>query len=269
MVQRIIMIQNLQDLGKTMLIPILLGILINPVLNQHYMNCFVQLHKIALQNHNLLVNQKIIVLLLPQELSAFFKISSNSEYISNRKSGRDYNAVAKAKKLLHKTFRIPEDVVDALEEEARSRDIPLSILVNGILKNYLWTEIHPEKSGFILTSKDFFRRMFSRIDEKSLEEYGTELGNAMADEYTYLYFPQIDSHTIVQFLESWFKRFQSYRHRFDEENKRHTFSLNHDINMNFSIVLKVILQGLIEPVTKSQVIFGEIRSSSISFSFEV
>src|SRR5215831_16098038 len=101
MVQKIIMIQNLQDLGKTMLIPILLGILINSVLNQHYMNCFIQLHKIALQNHNLLVNQKIIVLLLPQELSAFFKISSDSEYISNKKSGRDYNTVAKAKKLLH------------------------------------------------------------------------------------------------------------------------------------------------------------------------
>jgi len=106
-------------------------------------------------------------------------------------------------------------------------------------------------------------------DILQIEEYGRELGYAIADEYTYLYFPQIDSFTIIQFLESWCKRFQSYQHRFDKDNNRHTFSLNHDININFSVVLKIILQRLIEPVTKSQVIFGELRPSSISFSFEV
>jgi hypothetical protein len=203
------------------------------------------------------------------------RFSSDSKYNRRNEKNSDdyyyYDTVTEAKKtpLLHRTFRIPEDVIDALEREAKSKDIPLSNLVNKILKNYLQTEMHSEKSGYILTSKDFFRRMFSKVDEKSIEGYGRELGYAIADEYTYLYFPQIDSYTIVQFLESWFKRFQSYQHRFDKDNNRHTFSLNHDINMNFSIVLKMILQGLIEPVTKSQVIFGELRPSSISFSFEV
>ncbi len=39
--------------------------------------------------------------------------------------------------------------------------------------------------------------------------------------------------------------------------------------MNFSIALKSILEGLIEPITKSPVKFRDITSNSISFSFEI
>jgi hypothetical protein len=265
------------NLKKVILIIVILATLTNSIVyNQFSVNGKVQSHHVVAHNSNkLLVYQKIIVpsLSLRSFLSRF---SSNSKYNNrpNKKTNDDYysyDAVTDAEKipLLHRTFRIPEDVIGALEREAKSKDIPLSNLVNKILRNYLQTEMPSEKSGYILTSKDFFRRMFSKVDEKSIEEYGRELGYAIADEYTYLYFPQIDSSTIIQFLESWCKRFQSYQHRFDKDNNRHTFSLNHDININFSSVLKIILQRLIEPVTKSQVIFGELRPSSISFSFEV
>ena len=47
----------------------------------------------------------------------------------------------------------------------------------------------------------------------------------------------------------------------------HVFTVYHDININFSIVLKAILEGLIEPITKSPVAFKDITANSISFSF--
>jgi hypothetical protein len=184
-------------------------------------------------------------------------------------SFKNDEAAAKAKKLLHRTFRIPEDVIKALDRESNSRGVPLSNIVNKILKDYVSVELHSEKTGLILTSKDFFRRVFNKIDEKSIEEYGKELGYAIVSEYTSSFFPEINSNTLVQFLDSWFKRFDSYQHRIDEENSRHSFSVNHDINKNFSIVLKIILEGLVEPITKSRLIFGEITSSCITFTFEI
>jgi hypothetical protein len=174
----------------------------------------------------------------------------------------------KDEKLLHLTFRTKESIVKGLKKEANSKGIPLSILLNNILKNHLLQK-DAEKADFILSSKDFFRRIFEKLDQKSLEEYGVELGRAIANEYTSAYFPDINACTIVQFLESWFRRFQSYQHRVDEENNRHSFSLNHDINMNFSIVLRVILEGLVEPIIKNKVIFGELTSSCITFSFDI
>ena len=48
--------------------------------------------------------------------------------------------IARTKKLLHRTFRIPGDVVEDLEKQASSRGVPLSNLVNKILKDYLSVE---------------------------------------------------------------------------------------------------------------------------------
>jgi hypothetical protein len=110
--------------------------------------------------------------------------------------------------------------------------------------------------------------MFGKIDEKSLEDYGNELGPAVVSDYMAYFFPEINGQTIVMFLEKWFSHFQSYQHRIGEGNSRHTFTLNHNINMKFSIVLKIILEGLIEPVIKNKVFFGEVTSNRITFTFD-
>jgi hypothetical protein len=49
----------------------------------------------------------------------------------------------------------------------------------------------------------------------------------------------------------------------------HYFTINHDININFSIALKAGLEGLIEPIIKTPIIFKQITSNSISFSFSL
>lgn len=187
-------------------------------------------------------------------------------YSSNRKY--DEQNSTDTDKLLHLTFRTSENVIKELKKEAGSKGIPLSILLNNIVKNHL-SQTNTERADFILISQDFFRRMFGKIDEKSLEDYGMELGPAVVSDYMASFFPEINGHTIVQFLEQWFRHFQSYQHRFDERNGRHSFSLNHDINKNFSIVLRTILEGVIEPIIKNKVIFGETTSSRITFTFDL
>jgi hypothetical protein len=197
--------------------------------------------------------------------------ASNGLFVLSHNKSTSFNdrKTDKTKKLQHRTFRIPEDVMQALEKEANAKGVPLSNRVNKILKDYTSADLLPEKTGFILTSKDFFRKLFGKIDQKYIEEYGKELGYAIVSEYTSSFFPEINSNTLVQFLESWFNRFDSYQHRIDEQNSRHIFSVNHDINKNFSIVLKVILEGLVEPITKSKLIFGELTPSCITFTFEI
>lgn len=85
------------------------------------------------------------------------------------------------------------------------------------------------------------------------------------------FYPQVNSNTLVQFLDYRFRRFQSCKHIVEdiERSQRHYFTVNHDINMKFSLALKAILEGLIEPVCKTTVEFRDITANSISFSFEV
>jgi hypothetical protein len=55
----------------------------------------------------------------------------------------------------------------------------------------------------------------------------------------------------------------------NNDAERYNFTVIHDINMNFSIALKTILEGLIVPIIKSDIEFRDITASAVSFSFKV
>jgi hypothetical protein len=170
------------------------------------------------------------------------------------------------------SFRIDEHVIKALEKEAQKRGISLSSLVNKTLKNYVTSEMHFEDLGFILVSKDFLRKIFSRIDDKDIAEIRKEFGLTIAREYVAYFYPQVNGDTLVEFLDNiWFRRFQSRKHTVtDNKNTiRHCFTVNHDINIKFSLALKNILEALIEPVIERTIEFRELAPNTITFSFEV
>jgi hypothetical protein len=124
---------------------------------------------------------------------------------------------------------------------------------------------------FILVNKDILRKVFSKEEkEKDIEEFGYELGVTTAKEYVSYFFPQVNGRTLVQFLELWFKRFQSFHHRVDKDNPDlRYFTVIHEININFSVALKMILEGLIIPIVKKDLEFRDMTANAISFSFEV
>jgi hypothetical protein len=191
--------------------------------------------------------------------------SSSSE---KKKEDNDNNK----DKLLHQGFRIQEQVIKTLTEEAARKGISVSNLVNKILKNYVTHEMQFEELGFILVSKDFLRKIFSVVDdEKDIQDFGKEFGTTMAKEYVSYFYPQVNSITLVQFLDYWFRRFQSSKHIVEngDRSQRHYFTVNHDINIKFSFALKAILEGLIEPVSKTTVQFRDVTANSITFSFDV
>ena len=113
-----------------------------------------------------------------------------------------------------------------------------------------------------------------RFHKKKQKKLGEVLDSSLANEYVTSFFPRLDDSTLVQFLETWLGKFQSCRHGIEDTPsyniKRHTFSVDHDINLNFSIALKVMLVGLMEPIIKTIVIFGDrLQSSSVIFSFDI
>jgi hypothetical protein len=182
------------------------------------------------------------------------------------------NSNSNKNKLSHQGFRLEEQVIKTLAEEAVKKGISVSSLVNKILKNYVTHEKQFEELGFILVSKDFLRKIFSVIDdEKHIQDFGKEFGTTMAKEYVSYFYPQVNSNTLVQFLDFWFRRFQSCKHMVEnsDRSQKHYFTVNHDINIKFSVALKAILEGLIEPVSKTTVEFRDITANSLTFSFDV
>jgi len=171
-------------------------------------------------------------------------------------------------KLVHSSFRIKGNVLNALEKEAEKRGVSLSSLINKTLEDYVTCDMYFEQLGFILVSKDFLRNVFNQLKEKKdIEDIGRKLGHTIAKEYVSYFYPEVNSTTLVRFLGVWFRRFQSYHHRVD--NKVHCFTVSHDINMNFSLAMKAMLGGLIEPVALGVVKFTSVTEGAITFSFEI
>ena len=190
----------------------------------------------------------------------------------NIQKRKEQDSNSNKKKLSHQGFRIEEQVIKTLAEEAVKKGISVSSLVNKILKNYVTHEMQFEELGFILVSKNFLRKIFTVIeDEKHIQDFGKEFGTTMAKEYVSYFYPQVNSNTLVQFLDYWFRRFQSCKHIVEDSDtsQRHYFTVNHDINIKFSVALKAILEGLIEPVSKTTVDFRDITANSLTFSFVV
>jgi hypothetical protein len=205
----------------------------------------------------------------------------SSSYVSTMESISPSSPPSTTKnKLVHSTFRIEEEVIRALARAAEKRGTTLSSLVNKTLKNYVTSEMYFEELGFILVSKNFLRKTFDGLNKKHIGELGKEYGLTIAKEYLSYFYPQVNSSTLISFLEIWFRRFQSCQHWIEENSSstnndntrnksRHYFIVNHDINMNFSIALQSIVEGLIVPIIRSNVDFKNVSSNAITFSFEV
>ena len=202
-----------------------------------------------------------------------YSLPSSSSLSEKKKQDNDDDNNKNKDKLLHQGFRIQEQVIKTLAEEAARKGISVSNLVNKILTNYTTHEMQFEELGFILVSKDFLRKIFNVVDdEKGIQDFGREIGIAMAKEYVSYFYPHVNSITLLQFLDYWFRRFQSCKHIVENNNdrsQRHYFVVNHDINIKFSFALRAILEGLIEPVSKTTVEFRDVTTNSITFSFDV
>jgi hypothetical protein len=116
-------------------------------------------------------------------------------------------------------------------------------------------------------SKDIIKKVFSGIEENYLIESAKEIGSTIAKEYISYFFGEVNIYTLIQFLEIWFGRFDSYQHK--TEHNRHYFSLKHDIGMKYSIFFGEFIKSLAEPIINSQIRFNVITPNTITFWFEI
>lgn len=168
---------------------------------------------------------------------------------------------------VHSSFRINEDILSTIEKEAASKGISKSSLVNQILTRYCKTDKYFDQLGFIPISKVVVRKWLTRIDDKFLVEDAKDLGSTMGREYISYFFHDVNRYTLLEFLELWFSRFSTYDHKVNSDT--HSFAVNHDINIKYSLSLKEFLKALVEPIILKQVKFMELTPNLLSFSFEV
>jgi len=154
----------------------------------------------------------------------------------------------------------------AIRAEAEAHGTSLSSLMSQIVTKYVKRDRYFEQLGFVPIAKEVLRKWLSRIEEKFLIEDSEELGSSIGREYISYFFHDVNSYTLLKFLDLYFSRFQSYHHNVNGD--MHSFAVNHGINIQYSICMKEFLKALIEPIISKQVKFMELTPDVINFSFE-
>src|SRR5690606_19007880 len=165
------------------------------------------------------------------------------------------------------TFRLPEEVLLNLQKESELKGISTSGLINQILAQYVNSSRYFDQLGFIPTSKETLRTLVNRIDKESLIRDSRELGTLMAKECLPYIYNDVNSHTLLRFLDLWGMSFDSYRH--ETNGHVHKFAVNHGVSIQFSIHLREMINSLSEPVVPKRIQFFDITPNIVNFSFEV
>ena len=137
------------------------------------------------------------------------------------------------------TYRLPENLINELDREARQKKISQNVLVKQILERYIQWDRYSEKIGMIPVPKEI------------VEKLGSELDGQDIDEIINVVFPMIKD--TVMFikggydLERCIETFEDYMrasgvnsdHRIDGD--LHSFIIQHELGMKWSVFTEQLL----------------------------
>ena len=169
-------------------------------------------------------------------------------------------------RLVHLGFRIDEDVLNSIKKAAKRTETTVSNQTNKILRDWVTRDAYFQELGFIPMSKDILRAWINKIEERELIIQAKDFGLSAVELIVY-FCGELNVDTMIKFLEILFSRFQSYQHHI--ENNTHSFCINHDICMNYSVFFCELLRVLIEPIIKGPIKVKSLTQKMISISFDI
>ena len=137
------------------------------------------------------------------------------------------------------TYRLPENLINDLDAEARQKKISQNVLVKQILEKYTQWDRFAEKIGMIPVPKEILETLGENLDGKDI------------DEIINVVFPMIKNNVMFikggYDLERCLETFEDYMrasgmnsdHRI--EGGLHTFLIQHDLGMKWSVFTEQLL----------------------------
>ena len=145
------------------------------------------------------------------------------------------------------TFRLDKEMLSQLRSEAQDKEISTNTLANQIFRAHInWTS-NAGKAGFV----SFPRSLLAKLIEGYTDEQVTEFAKLIAQkEIPDIVLLQRNEYTIKAFLdviESW-ARSCGFATRQSVNGNVHTYVIQHDMGMKWSIYLRGIFDSIIAEI---------------------
>ena len=165
------------------------------------------------------------------------------------------------------TFRIDSNVMNKIYSKAEQEDITLNTLINQILKRYVEWDMYEGKAGMVPINKLVLKKLFQELSEEEVINMSRDIAKS-AVYNTALFMKgkgKLDGNSFVSWFLSRMKTSSEITE--NNENGTSTYTIKHDIGMNWSLYHKTILESIFmenlqRPVQTS------MTDSTLTFTFE-
>lgn len=132
------------------------------------------------------------------------------------------------------TFRINENVLEKMKENAEDRDISLNTLANQIFKRYIEWESYQPKLGMIPIARPVLIRLFENIDEEKIVDIATNVGRDVVKDIALFMKHRIDIDSFLEWFETRMKTasVEISHQEMDGNRKVHSYIIKHDLGKN-------------------------------------
>lgn len=133
-----------------------------------------------------------------------------------------------------------------LREEAQSKKITVNTLANQIFGDYVEWQRYMERFGTIVLSREAFKIILDALDEKSLLNLATDIGEKAPKEFIVFKWKGLATDNVIKFIKMYFDHCGYGAHDQTKTGGKVTFSVHHDLGKKGSLFLKTFLETLIK-----------------------
>ena len=134
--------------------------------------------------------------------------------------------------------RLYTDIFAVLEKEALSKNISINSLINSILGRYVSLERHAKDIELISLTKRAVKQIFSKMDDKTIEQLASEVGGVVHKELVFLKFNVLTFDNLMHVLVINATRYGSVK--YNSENSKHHICIHHGVCSEFSKFLALV-----------------------------
>jgi len=191
----------------------------------------------------------LILLLIPilsavtkHQTGEFIYLGSYITTFKNRRriNGKDFHLKKKFRTL---TFRLDENVVNQLEDEARIRQISLNVLTNQILHRFIEWGRYEQKTKMVPVTMPILNELLSKMTREEIENIAKTVGKNTVEEITLLVKKKVDVDSFVSWYLERMKSCSVIVEGDDDEIYK-TYILSHELGYNWSLLHQTILQSV-------------------------
>lgn len=164
------------------------------------------------------------------------------------------------------SFRLDEDIVDALRKEAEEEELSLNVLANHVFRKHVEWERDARKVGFIPITKELLTALMTEVDEKRIAEIVNRVGKNIFKAQILYMENRYDLDSFLKWIEVT-NRISGFAQKHVVDGKRHEYIIQHELNMNWSVYMKTLYEMILDDVYKKNVEF-EVTPSTVIFKIE-